>query len=180
MGESGQLQLVRRPGLTGLWGKSVAVDVRYLTSYVRDISLITSDAYSRLRAPRAIRNFPADLGNPDLEYSGIYEDGWVAGDSYAMLAGGRAGDLVVRASALPQKDQHLTVLVDGRTVASRSVAPGELVVRVPVPRTASRRRIELRWAKTLQLGPADRRKAAALLEFVGVTPTTTTPKRSHK
>ena len=67
------MPLVRRPGVTGSWGKSVALDPRSLTSYVRDVSLVTPAQYDRLRAPSAIRSIPADLANLNLEYSGIYE-----------------------------------------------------------------------------------------------------------
>ena len=91
------MPLVRRPGVTGSWGKSVALDPRSLTSYVRDVSLVTPAQYGRLRAPSAIRSIPADLANLNLEYSGIYEDGWVARTSYAQLAGGPPGRLAIRA-----------------------------------------------------------------------------------
>ena len=180
MGTPGRLAVYHRTGPQGIYGQSIPYDPRYLTSYVRDISLISGKQYEGLRAPAVLSHFPADLANPNLEYSGIYEDGWVAEDFYAMLAGGRAGDLVIRANVLPQQGQHLEVLVNGRAVASRSVSSGQLALRVPVPRTASRRRIELRWARTLQLGPADRRKAAALLQFVGVVPATASAAGSRK
>ena len=119
MGTPGRLAVYHRSALQGIYGRSIPFDPRYLTSYVRDISLISGKQYERLRAPAVLSHFPADLANPDLEYSGLYEDGWVAEDFYATLAGGRAGDLVVRANVLPQKGQHLEVLVNGYVVVSR-------------------------------------------------------------
>ena len=43
--------------------------------------------------------FPADLTYPDLEYSGIYEDGWIAESAFFSLSqpderGDRSGVLV--------------------------------------------------------------------------------------
>ena len=90
MGRDGRYPIVSRPGLTGLFRTSALLDPRLLTSYVRDISLVSPAQYARLRPPTAIRNIPADLANPALEYSGIYEDGWLSQTSYARLAGGPA------------------------------------------------------------------------------------------
>jgi len=157
-----------RTGLEKLFGRSISYDPRYLTAYVRDVSAIDPSQYARLRAPRAIRSFPDGLANPGLEYSGLYEDGWVAERSYVMLSGGRAADLLVKADALPISGQHVRILVDGREVVSRSVAGGQLAVRAHVPASPRRRRVDIRWSKTVQLGSHDRRPAAARLSFLGL------------
>lgn len=169
MGRSGEFPLVRRPGVTGLWGKSVLLDPRFLTSYVRDVSLVSPAEYGRLRAPMAIRNIPGDLANPNLEYSGFYEDGWVGQTSYAQLSGGPPGRLVIRALVLPrQQGQRLRVLVNGRSVEARSVTPGLLNLDIPLPASAGRRTIELRWAGVTRLAAPDRRSVAARLTFLGM------------
>ena len=56
--------------------------------------------YDRLAAPSTIQSIPADLANPNLEYSGIFEDGWVGRESYAQLSGGPSGRLMIRADVL--------------------------------------------------------------------------------
>jgi hypothetical protein len=169
VGRSGQYPASRRPGVTGLWGKAVLLDPRVLTSYVRDVSLVSSDQYGRFRAPMAIRSFPADLANPDLEYSGISEDGWVGQRSYVLLGGGPPGRLVIRALAVAlRQGQRLQVLVDGRLVASRIVTPGLLNLDLPVPASHGRRKIELRWAGVTRLSALDPRSAAAHITFLGV------------
>lgn len=171
MGRGGEYQPVRRPGLSGLWGKSVRLDPRKLTSYVRDVSLISAADYRGLQAPNAIRSVPADLANPKLEYSGIFEDGWLSAHSYAVLSSGDSRTLVVRANALPIAGQHLDVIVDGKPVLSTAVKGGPLDLRIPLPRSAARRRIELRWASAPTLSAQDARHAAAVLTFLGFTKT---------
>ena len=171
MGRSGEYQPVPRPGLSGLWGKSIRLDTRKLTSYVRDVSLISAADYRRLQAPTAIRSVPADLANPKLEYSGIFEDGWLSARSYAVLSSGDSRTLVVRANALPIAGQRLDVFVDGKPVLSKEVKGGPLDLRIPLPRSAARRRIELRWASVATLSAEDHRRAAAVLTFLGFTKT---------
>ena len=100
MGKRGAFPVVSRPGVTGIWGKSVVLDPRFLTSYVRDVSLVSNAEYDRLAAPSTIQSIPADLANPNLEYSGIFEDGWVGRESYAQLSGGPSGRLMIRADVL--------------------------------------------------------------------------------
>ena len=148
----------------------MSLDPRALTSYVRDVSIVSNAQYESLKAPSVLDHFPAALADPDLEYSGMYEDGWVAEDSYAMLAGGGAADLALRATVLPAASKHLEILVDGRVVFSKRVAPGRINIRIPVPASSSRRRLELLWAAATPLGPVDRRPASALLTLVGFVP----------
>jgi hypothetical protein len=171
MGRAGKLQPDFRSGLSSLWGRSVPLDPRILTAYVRDVSLVSEKQYRRLRPPAVLPSFPKALANPNLEYSGIYEDGWVGDDAYAVLAGGRPADLVVRAEIPPApRGQRLRVLVNGREVATRAVAPGRLSLKVPVPASRLPRRIELRWASAPRLPEPDGRPAAAFLQFLGFVP----------
>jgi hypothetical protein len=169
MGRKGNFPLVPRPGITGLWGKSVLLDTRLLTSYVRDISVISPAEYAKLTPPSQIRSIPADLANPNLEYSGIFEDGWIGRTSYARLAAGPAGRLVLHALVLPEPHgQRLRVLVNSRTVVSRSVAPGPVDVDVPLSASAGARTVELRWTSASRLSAADPRSVSARLTSLGV------------
>jgi hypothetical protein len=169
MGEPGQLPLVRRPGLTDLWAKSVPIDPRFLTSYVRDISLVSDSAYQHLRAPHALTRFPADLHNPGLEYSGIYEDGWLSDDAYALLAGGPRTRLVAKVEVpggYPART--LRILLDGHTIAERKVGPGNTTVTVPIAASPARRRVEFRWSRPIKLPAPDGRSVGGLLVRLGV------------
>jgi hypothetical protein len=170
MGEFGTLGAYPHPGLQGLYGTSVPIDPRMLTSHVRNISLVGEAEYAKLRRPSVLRRFPADLENEGLEYSGIYEDGWLGENSYAVLAGGSAADLVLRAAVPLDAGKHLEVLVNRHLITSIPVAPGPLSLRVHVPPSPAGRRVELRFSKTIKLQGADGRTAAALLSFLGLAP----------
>jgi hypothetical protein len=170
MGVNGRLPRTVRTGLEGLYGRSVPTDLRFLTSYVRDISLVSAAEYARVSPPLSISHFPADLENHNLEYSGLYEDGWVGGDSYGRLAGGRAADLLIRAAIPAGAGRHLEVLVNGRSVLSRAVTPGPLEERIAVSASRTTRRVELRFGATVKLKAPDDRPAAALLSFLGFVP----------
>ena len=167
MGVEGRILPVPRPGLQGLYGRNVVLDPRYLTGYLRDVSLVSESDYRRRDAPANLHRFPADLANTQLEYSGMYEDGWMADKGYAILSPRRAHELVVRADVLPGLDQHLQVLIDGKRVASRNVKAGLLELHLRVPAGTANRRVELRWTHVKQLGPKDPRPAAARLLFLG-------------
>jgi hypothetical protein len=169
MGESGAFPVVPRPGVAGLWGKSVLLDPRLVTSSVRDVSLMTAAQYRHLTPPAALRRFPDDLGNPDLEYSGIFEDGWVGTRSYAVLSSAHSESLAVRLQALPRKGQHLDVLLDGKTVASKDITGGEVSIRVHAAPSQAPQRVELRFTGEAPLRAPDQRSAAALIEFLGFT-----------
>jgi len=170
MGVNGHLAKSSASGLQGLYGRSIPTDIRYLTSYLRDISLVTPQQYAKLAPPAALTSFPSSLDNSALEYSGLYEDGWASGDSFVRLAGGSAADLVVRGEVPQGAGKHVLALVDGRVIASRAVAAGPFELRVPVAASRSPRRVELRFAATIHLEAPDLRPAAILLSFLGFAP----------
>jgi hypothetical protein len=86
-----------------------------------------------------------------------------------VLAAGNAADLLLRAEVPPAPGgQQLQLFVNGRQVAARTIAPGQLELRVPVPASQSPRRVELRWAAAPKLPAPDGRPAAALIKFLGI------------
>ena len=74
-----------RSWIMSLYGADVRLDSRRVVGFTRDISLISAEEYAALDTPACLQAFPAHVGNKNLEYSGIYEDGWVAEASYAIL-----------------------------------------------------------------------------------------------
>jgi hypothetical protein len=170
MGRDGRLFSPKRTGIQALYSASIPLDTRYLTSYVRDVSVVTDDDYRRLDVPAQLSRFPVDLRQPGLEYSGLYEDGWVGERSFVKLRGGPAARLLIRADVPARSGQRLRVLVDGRPVFAQAVPAGPLEVRARVPASRSRRRVELIWGEAMQLPAPDLRPAAAFLKFVGVVP----------
>jgi len=124
-------------------------------------------------APSVLQHFPADLIH-GVERFGIADDGWVEKHAYVALTGGGAVNLVIQGAALPCEEQRVEVLVNGRPVASESVAAGDFEVQVPLRASRRRRRIELRWKCATPLAPPDQRQAAARLTFIGLVPPTPT------
>jgi hypothetical protein len=171
LGRAGSLFKDSRPGLAGLYGRAVPLDPRYLTAFVRNVSLVSDARYRHLKRPLAVSGFPKGLEDPNLEYSGIDETGLVASDSYAVLSRGKAADLLLRAGVFPApRGQRLRVFINGKELLSRRIESGELTLRVPVPASDIPRRIELRWRFAPALPAPDGRKAAAALTYLGLVP----------
>jgi hypothetical protein len=146
LGRAGRLPSIPRPGVEGLYGRSVHLDPRYITAYLRDLSVVPAAEYGRLRPPTQIAHFPADLANPALMYSGIYEQGYVGDDSYATLAGGGDARLDIQGTALAASHpRRLEVKLNGRQILSKQIDPGPLNLEVPVPKSRSPRTVELIW-----------------------------------
>ena len=125
--------------------------------------------YDRLAAPSTIQSIPADLANPNLEYSGIFEDGWVGRESYAQLSGGPSGRLMIRADVLARPGgQRLQVLVNGKTLCIPAGGSGIARSRPPATGLLRPAEDELRWAGVTRLAAPDRRSAAARLTFLSV------------
>ena len=170
MGTAGKPFVKERRGLMRWFGASVPLDSRRITGFVRDLSAIASEDYDTLRAPANVSAFPADLAQKTLEYSGIYEDGWVAEDSFLFLRKpARPALLTVRAAVpvLGQRAATLQVLADGKRVAQASLHAGDNEVHALLDGPAARSRIDLRFDVSTPLPAPDGRPVSAQLKFVG-------------
>jgi hypothetical protein len=178
MGVNGKQFPFRRTGLMKLYGTDINLDPRRLVGFARDISIVSEGEYAKLSPPEKVESFPADLANPDLEYSGIYEDGWISEAAFlALMQPEKATALVVK-GMVPKIDDtafqsELIILVDGKELIRRRLNPGKFEVRLSPPTGSAKRRVDLRFAKFQRLPGGDNRPVAAKLDFVGFVTSTT-------
>ncbi len=91
-----------KTGLMRWYGVKFALDDRRLVGFTRDISVITDDEYRALPRPTKISVFPDDLLNyKGLEYSGLYEDGWIGRDAYVKLGASHTGQVLTFKGYIP-------------------------------------------------------------------------------
>jgi hypothetical protein len=171
MGTAGFRFPNRRKGLMTLWGRDIPLDARVIAGFGRDVSALSEREYEALAAPGQVQKFPADLANKSLEYSGVYEDGWVAESSYFTLGQSTAGlPLVVRVLVPLIGSQaaasRIIVLVDGAEVARRNLGPGDADLKIPGP-GIGKHRIDLTFDRATRLPGIDGRPVSALIRFVG-------------
>lgn len=170
-------ELVRSPNylkkLETIWGAELPRDRRRLSGHVRNVSIISEEEYAAFKPPEQIANLSTDLTHPQLEYSGLYEDGWVNGAFKARLTQATPGnELVLRGSIPPFPGTEnfrtdLTVLIDGQQLDKRTLSTGEFEVRVAAGPTTGPRWIECRFSDTRVLPAPDTRTASAYLTFIG-------------
>src|SRR5207248_1060973 len=129
--------------------------------------------YARLKPPSVLSSFPNDLANRDLEYSGLYEDGWVARTAYAWLTQPAGPCEVVLRGEVPQIEgvsftgNEVEILVDGTRVTRRKLSLGGFEIRCPVDAKPGRRKVELRFRMTGNFPAPDKRPFAAYLTKLG-------------
>jgi hypothetical protein len=161
-------------GLMLLYGLAVPADQRRITAFGRDISLISDEQYQSLRPPVSLKNFPADLADKNLEYSGIYEDGWISERSFFVLSAQQVSKFLVVKGIVPQiKDPNfssaLSVSLNGKLIAQPKVGLGNFEVKVPVSALQSRQRVDLVFTNYQQLPGADGRITGGKIDFIGFT-----------
>lgn len=164
-----------RHGLMWLFGAGIELDPRRLVGFARDVSLVSDEDWRALKPPRQLSAFPRDLANKALEYSGLYEDGWMSETAFVRLAGSDEPAVLEIAGVMPKIDersrpQTLTVLADGVEVGRRVPPFGHFAFRMLVPPSGPTRRIDLRFDHVEALPNGDRRPVTALLERIGWEP----------
>lgn len=171
MGDEGLRFPTPQQGLMTLFGTDVIIDPRRVVGHGRDISVISDDEYANLNPPASLDTFPADLANSDLEYSGIYEDGWLSEASFFCLGQPQANMQLVVHATIPLIDDpaftlDLAVSMDGQEVAQENYSLGSMEIIVPSP-NAGRHCIELRFSDWQRLPGGDNRPTSAQLNYIG-------------
>jgi hypothetical protein len=158
----------KRTGLEGLYGGGALVDPRFLVAYIRNVSLVDGVPG---RVP-SVLTFPQGPSDPNVIYSGLYEDGWVGDRAYAELTAPARAHVVVKgetfADAFPPSGLPVRLLVDGRPAARGTVRAGAFTVDAPVSVAPGRHRIDLLVdAPPKPLPNGDGRPVVALLKSFG-------------
>ncbi len=190
MGVEGKRFPEMRSGLMKLFGTDVAIDRRALVGFLRDISLVSEEQYEAFKPPTEIKSFA--MSNNDLrektemEYSGIYEDGWVSERSFYKLSqpAGASVSAVIRGEVprLPEGDPkfqtHAALKVDDKIVAEQTLPCGPFELRGDLPAeliagTSAVHKLQLEFSHYQKLPPVDGypdgRPVSAMLTYIGLT-----------
>jgi hypothetical protein len=164
----------RRSRIMRLYGNDLMSDTRKIVGFARDISLVSVAEYASLNAPTAIQSFPNDLGNKNLEYCGIYEDGWIAESSYAVLSRPERSPSLVVSLWIPvlkgrPASNWAALLLDGSEVGRQSTSSGSVSFRIGV-QAPGRHRVELRFDRAENLPQPDNRPVSAQVRYMGFQP----------
>ena len=172
MGRDGKQFASAPKGLMLLYGRSIPADNRHITVFGRDISLISQGQYQAIQPPANLKSFPSDLANKNLEYSGIYEDGWISERSFFVLSPNASSKFIAVTGSVPQIDDPkfstvLNLSVNGEEVASQNLGLGNFEFKVPVTSLVPKQRIEFTFSNYQTLPGADGRVTPAKINFIG-------------
>ncbi len=171
MGTWGLIFPQTRSRIMSLWGQDVLTDSRRIVGFARNISLVSEEEYAALERPSAVQWFPDDLARPALEYSGIYEDGWIAESGYVVLRQSDGAHPLVVSLAIPVLDgkrvaSWCVLEVDGREVARQSITSDAVSFKVAVDKIGDHR-IRLRFDRAASLADPDGRPVSAHINYAG-------------
>lgn len=170
MGSDGKYFKTSRRGLSGLFGKNVLLDNRKIVGFARDISLVSNDDYETLVAPSSVSNFPKDLSNPNLEYSGVYEDGWLSEAAFFRLLQPKDTNYLLIEGNIPKiikTNPELIVMSNGKKILQKRLNQGDFKLQIPMSPELKTKKIELHFSQWQSLPKPDNRPVAVKLNFIG-------------
>jgi hypothetical protein len=162
---------VPRTGFMKLYGTNVPIDCRRMVAFVRQVRIIDANALDSPAIPSRVDKFPSGLGNRNLEFSGIYEDGWLGDDGFIVLSSDRPGKALFRglfSKGLGLGSVDLALTVEGGASIRKHLEPGPFELELPVG--PGRSRIGFQFSAIGRLPAGDNRPAVALLSSVSIEP----------
>jgi hypothetical protein len=162
----------KKEKILNLYNKDIQLDQRKVAAFVRDISLISETEYRKLNPPSVIKDFPKDLANHDLLYSGIYEDGWISEDAFFQIKQPSLNKELVIEGSMPKIDPEfagskLLVSIDTKNVVDLQLQAGEFKIHIPVKNNIITHRVELHFSQKQRLPRGDDRLVAAQIKYLG-------------
>jgi len=174
-GSAGDYFPNEKTGLMRLFNLQIRRDHRQMVGFARDISMVPESEYRSLVRPRAVTSWPVGLlENPGLEFSGIYEDGWVSDQATLILGKAAAGEKLVIRGALPRLTRFtkfgnsLTVLLNGKPIYAGPIQLGEFQIGHTFNESSSENRLTFSFTQMDNLPHPDDRPVAAQLQSVAI------------
>lgn len=139
------------------------------SSSLADVFSETTDG---TKAPSNIEKIPEDLKNPELQYAGVFEDGWLTESPSFVLSQPIESNALIIRGTIPDIGNsgfvaQLQVSVDSRFVGGENLGVGNFELTLPLPAGSGSRRIHLTFSNKQSLSNGDDRTVAALLQFIG-------------
>lgn len=173
-GEDGKMIYKEKTGLMNLYGLQYNLDDRRLVGFTRDISVITEEQYRKLKRPTRISSLPADLyANPGMEYSGLFEDGWVSNRSYVSFGEANPGDILTLQGIIPELAEFaesltLVVAINGEESEPFLLRSGPFTLNRFIQKPSEVTRIDLTFSKSGLYGKEDLRRLSAYITEIGL------------
>jgi len=164
-----------KTGLMALWGEKFNLDDRRLVGFTRDISIITDEEYRNLERPTRIAQFPQDLSlYPGLEYSGMFEDGWVGPESFFKLAGSHPGQVLTFRGYVPDTPEYrtrgldLTISLNDYPTEIVNLRAGEFTLTRLIREPAAITTVRLSFSGSMPYGERDTRHLSAFVREIAL------------
>ena len=164
-----------KSGLMRLYGEHFNLDDRRLVGFVRDISVITEEQYQAMERPKRIGDFPTDLARyPGLEYSGMFEDGWMAEDAYFKMGSSAPGQVLTFRGYVPDTPRFrtegvdITVSINEKPTEIVNVKSGEFTLNRLIREPAQVTSIAMHFSAAEVYGDEDKRAVSAFVREISI------------
>jgi hypothetical protein len=174
-GEKAEPIFKNKTGLMRLYGLKFNLDDRRLVGFTRDISIITDAEYRAMERPTKISEFPHDLYRyPGLEYSGLYEDGWMCNDAYIRLGASYPGQVFYFKGFVPDtelfrtKGLNVTISINEKPTEIVNLRAGEFTLTRLIKEAADVTSISLHLSEAEVYGIDDKRRVSAFVREISI------------
>ena len=168
-----------RSGAMALFGKNVKLDTRRIVLSARNICLFTPLSFEKYPRLSEVSDIRRDIQNNGLEYSGIFEDGWISEAAFVILKNPALNTkmifLNIQASIPEVQNKNfktnVSIKLNDHEIYNGLISPGDVVLRVPVKSTdfsvSGNSKIVITSSNLQDLPNGDGRSVSMLIQKIG-------------
>jgi len=164
-----------KSGLLRMFHSDIPIDNRQTVGFVRGMALVTESQYRDMERPTSITSWPSGLlANPNLEFSGIYEDGWISNRAFVILGKAKAGEQLHITGEVPGLPRFATsgnglrVLLNGNLIYQGHLKLGRFEVSNTLATDSAENRVDFIFDQMNQLPAGDDRPVAAQIFQIAI------------
>lgn len=158
--------------LDRMYGVNFANDYRYSNAFVRQIELVDRNGGGESNMPRELF-IPESLFSSGVQYSGMYEDGWVSEESFYTLGSSQPMSTFALEGFVPQLTDsnfftEIKIFINGKEAFAKTIGVGPFKLDVPLTDRTGKFLITVLFSGVQILPGDDQRISAAKINYVGL------------
>ncbi len=144
-----------------LVNKNISFENRKVITFLQKATILDREEYFKNYSVKEIKNFPDDIVETKILYSGLYEDGWSSESFYVIFKNSKSSELVIEGSvpliSNSKFKTKLEVYINDTFTYSKPIGLGDFKLKLPTRAETEFVKVDIKFSNYQELFEPDGR-----------------------